>query len=158
MRKIILLWIILGAAYINIEIFWRGYTHVSMFIVGGLCGVLIGLINQSSRFYNMRVITQSAIGAVIVLCVELLAGIVINIWLGLDVWDYTGLPGNILGQICLQYGLLWLLLMPFAIWLEDTARWCIYLWDRELGKRRYKTPITPPYTLTRIYADFFTGK
>ena len=152
------MWVILGATYINVEMFWRGHSHISMFIVGGLCGVLVGLINQHPRFYNARVITQSAIGAVIVLIVELIAGIIINIWLGLDVWDYSGLRGNILGQIAPLYGFLWLLLMPFAIWLEDTSRWCIYLWDKEKGNHRYTRPIIPPYTLPRIYYEFFTLK
>jgi hypothetical protein len=129
-----------------------------MFFVGGLCGVLVGLLNQHPRFYRARVITQSAIGALIVLAVELIAGVVLNVWLGLAVWDYTGMPGNIMGQICVQYGLLWLLLMPFAIWLEDTARWLIYSWDKLLDRNRYKPPIQPPYTVYQIYKEFITGR
>jgi hypothetical protein len=129
-----------------------------MLVVGGLCGVLVGLLNQHPRFYTARIIWQSALGAVIVLAVELGAGIVLNIWLGLAVWDYSGLPGNVLGQICVQYGFLWLLLMPFAIWLEDTARWLIYSWDKLTGQNRYAPPIQSPYTIVSVYKDFFTGR
>ncbi|MFQ9801704.1 MAG: putative ABC transporter permease [Clostridia bacterium] len=43
----------------------------------------------------------------------------------LQIWDYTGQPGNIMGQICLPYGVLWFAIMPFTIWLEDRLRWSL---------------------------------
>jgi len=50
---------------------------------------------------------------------ELAAGLILNVWLGLGVWDYSRLPGNILGQICPQYTLAWAALMVVAIKLEN---------------------------------------
>ena len=44
--KEILIVIIMGCVYTNIEMIFRGYTHPSMIIVGGLCGMLAGLIND----------------------------------------------------------------------------------------------------------------
>ena len=44
--KSIILFIIFGFIYCGIEIAWRGYTHPSMFIVGGLCCLLVGLTNE----------------------------------------------------------------------------------------------------------------
>jgi uncharacterized membrane protein len=129
-----------------------------MLFVGGLCGILVGLINQIPLFYNARIILQSAIGVFIVLAVEFISGCILNLWLKLDIWDYTGLWGNILGQVCVLFGLLWLALMPFAIWLEDTLCWLIYLWDEKLGRDAGKPPFIPPYTLLSIYKDFITGK
>lgn len=158
MKKIFVLWAVLGAVYITLELFWRGHTHPSMFVVGGICGVLVGLVNQTPPFYHAPVAVQSVIGAGIVLIVEFLSGCVLNLWLGLNVWDYSGQFGNIMGQVCLTYAVLWFLLMPFAIWAEDTARWLIYSWDRLLGRNTGPPPHCPPYTLHRVYTDFFTGK
>ena len=44
--KEILIVVIMGCVYTNIEMIFRGYTHPSMIIVGGLCGALAGLIND----------------------------------------------------------------------------------------------------------------
>ena len=55
MKRVITLWALLGAAYVALETLWRGYSHPSMFIVGGLCGVLVGALNQAPRFYNVPV-------------------------------------------------------------------------------------------------------
>lgn len=67
MKRILTIWATLGAAYVVFETLFRGYSHPSMFVVGGLCGVLVGTINQDPRFYRAPVIVQSVIGAVIVL-------------------------------------------------------------------------------------------
>lgn len=107
MKRILTIWAALGAAYVVLETLFRGYSHPSMFVVGGLCGVLVGAINQAPRFYRAPVIVQSVIGAVIVLAVEFISGCVLNLWLGLGVWDYSNQPGNVLGQICPAFGLLW---------------------------------------------------
>lgn len=158
MKKILTLWAALGVMYVAMETVFRGYSHPSMLIVGGLCGVLVGAINQRPRFYNAPVILQSAMGAVIVLVVEFLAGCVLNLWLGLDVWDYTGQTGNILGQVCPLFGLLWFLIMPLAIWAEDTARWFIWLYESVIYKRELDKPALPMYSLGSVYLDFIRGR
>lgn len=58
-------------------------------------------------------------GAVICTVLELLAGMVLNVWLGLDIWDYSGVPGNIMGQVCPQFMLAWAVLSAVAVWIED---------------------------------------
>ena len=158
MKKILTLWAALGVMYVAMETVFRGYSHPSMLIVGGLCGVLVGAINQHPRFYNAPVVLQSIVGAVIVLAVEFLAGCVLNLWLGLDVWDYTGQPGNILGQVCPLFGLLWFLIMPLAIWAEDTARWFIWLYESVIYKRELDKPALPMYSLASVYLDFIRGR
>ena len=158
MKKILILWAALGVMYVAMETVFRGYSHPSMLIVGGLCGVLVGAINQHPRFYNAPVVLQSIVGAVIVLAVEFLAGCVLNLWLGLDVWDYTGQPGNILGQVCPLFGLLWFLIMPLAIWAEDTARWFIWLYESVIYKRELDKPALPMYSLASVYLDFIRGR
>ena len=122
-----------GFVYYVIELLWRGYSHPSMFIVGGICFLLIG---HANRFlpWNMGIIWQSLIGAALITVVELVSGIIINIWLGLNVWDYSHMPLNILGQVCLLYIALWIPLSGFGIYLDDYLRWKLYGEERP----RYK--------------------
>ena len=54
--------------------------------------------------------------------IEFLTGVVVNIVLKMNVWDYSAMPGNILGQVCLPYSLLWFFLTIPALgvcaWFE----------------------------------------
>lgn len=114
-----------GLLYVLIELAFRGRSHWTMFIVGGLCFWLIGLINEVIP-WEMSFWKQCIIGAVIVTAVEFLTGSIINLWLGWNVWDYSNVPFNVLGQICLPFSLLWILLSAVAIVLDDHLRYWIY--------------------------------
>lgn len=158
-KRLFLIWLILGSTYTTIEVLWRGYTHPAMLVVGGLCGVLVGAINQIPKFYKLKIIWQSVIGAVLVMLVELAAGLILNTWLCLGIWDYSNLPLNLMGQICPWFGLLWLLIMPLAIWLEDTLRWVTYWYHTATCKHcTEQPPAIKIYTLSSVYTEFFTGK
>lgn len=114
-----------GLLYYLIEILWRGYSHISMFVIGGICFVLIGLINEYLSF-DTPLWKQMLIAAVMVTAVELIAGIILNVWLQLSIWDYSNLRFNLLGQISLQYSALWFLLSLPAIVLDDWLRWRLF--------------------------------
>ena len=75
-----------GFAYGGIENLTRGYSHISMLIAGGICFILIGLLDEVFS-WDMAIISQMAISTIIITTVELVAGIVVNIWLKLNVWD-----------------------------------------------------------------------
>lgn len=102
------------------EIIWRGYTHWTMFIVGGLCGFLIGLINEKNK--KMPLIKQCFISTLIVTVIEFISGCIINLYFNLNVWDYSTMPFNLFGQICLPYSLLWFLLSILVIKVDDLIR------------------------------------
>jgi uncharacterized membrane protein len=110
-----------GFLYGGIEILSRGYSHVSMLVAGGICFVLIGSLNEVYS-WNMSMISQMAVSALIVTAVELTVGIIVNLWLKLDVWDYSDKPYNFLGQICLLYSNYWFFLSLPAIVLDDYLR------------------------------------
>ena len=118
--KELLIFIIFGCCYLLFEIMWRGYTHWTMFIVGGLCGFLIGLINEKNK--EMPLIKQCLISTLIVTVIEFISGCIINLWLNLGVWNYSTMPFNILGQICLPYCLLWFILSILVIKVDDWLR------------------------------------
>lgn len=89
-----------GIVYILIELLWRGYSHWSMFVLGGACFLLLGLINEKYT-WDIPLFIQMLIGSFIITIMEFIAGCILNLWLGLNVWSYADMPYNILGQICL---------------------------------------------------------
>ena len=118
--KNLLIFSIFGLTYGLIEILWRGYTHPSMVIVGGICGLLIGLLNEKNK--KMNLLLQMVEGMVIVTVLEFVSGIVLNLCLGLNVWDYSNMRFNLLGQICPQFCIAWFFLSYFVIRIDDFLR------------------------------------
>lgn len=114
-----------GLCYVLIEHLWRGYSHWTMFIVGGLAFWMIGCINEYIE-WSMPLWQQMAIGSLIVTCLEFISGFLINIVLGWQVWDYSNLPFNILGQICLPFSIIWFFISFLAIVVDDYLRYWIF--------------------------------
>lgn len=100
-----------------IEILWRGHTHPSMLTAGGICFVFFAKIGE--KFKNSSLLKRAVIGSAFVTALELVFGIIFNIILKKNVWDYSKLPFNFKGQICLLYSLFWVVLslffIPFAV-------------------------------------------
>ena len=118
--KNIIIFLVFGISYYLLEILWRGYSHWTMIIVGGLCGLLIGLINEITP--KMNTILQMLLGSVIVTIIEFVTGYIINIKLDLNIWDYSNLKFNILGQVSLLFSMLWFFLSYIVIKLDDCIR------------------------------------
>ena len=115
-----------GILYYSFEMLFRGFTHWTMFVLGGLCFLALGLINEVLP-WEVPLWQQMLLGACIITVLEFLTGCIVNLWLRWDVWDYSGMPGNILGQICPQYSILWLPVSLAGIILDDWLRywwWC----------------------------------
>lgn len=108
-----------GLLYYAIEILWRGYSHWTMFFLGGLCFILVGLINEVFKF---PLVKQMFLSTVIITMAEFICGCIVNLWFKWDIWDYSELPINIMGQICLPYSILWFFLSVIAILLDDYLR------------------------------------
>lgn len=125
-----------GSVYVLLELALRGRSHWTMFLLGGLCFVLIGLINEVIP-WETPLLLQGVIGSAIVTALEFATGCIVNLWLGWGVWDYSNLPFNILGQICLPFSLLWVVVSVAAVVLDD---WLRYRW---FGEDK------PHYTLIR---------
>ncbi|MEE1043553.1 MAG: hypothetical protein UH854_06270 [Clostridia bacterium] len=94
--------------YVAIEILWRGHSHWTMAVAGGLCAMLIYVFNK--EYTNMHLIYKCISGAVIITSVELVTGLIVNMVLKWNVWDYSRQPFNFLGQVCLGYFAYWFLL------------------------------------------------
>lgn len=120
--KMLVLLLIGGMTYFCIEMLWRGYSHISMFFVGGICFVGIGAINEYFP-WTLGLVKQSILGACFVTFMEFASGIVLNIKLGLNVWNYSDMPFNIMGQICLPFFFAWIALSVVAIVVDDYLRY-----------------------------------
>lgn len=114
-----------GILYLTAELLWRGSSHWSMFALGGLCFLIIGLINERSRRY-LPLVLQMAVSAFIITVLEFIAGYILNIRLGMEVWDYYDLPYNIMGQVCPLYTLLWFFLSLLCILTDDWLRYRLF--------------------------------
>ena len=123
--KQIFLYIIGGLIYLLIEILFRGHTHWTMFIIGGLCFTLIGLLNECPNL-RLSLIYQGILGSIIIPIIEFISGIIINIILKWNVWDYSNQPLNLLGQICLPFSLACIFLAIIAVFVDDILRYIIF--------------------------------
>ena len=129
LNKYLFLFNVGGLLYILIELIWRGRSHWTMFLLGGICFVFLGLINEVLP-WQMPLWQQILIGAVGITTLEFLTGCIVNLAFGWNVWNYSGLPGNLLGQICPQYFVLWLPVVLVGIVLDDWIRY------RKFGEER----------------------
>ncbi|WP_343248744.1 putative ABC transporter permease [Diplocloster hominis] len=114
-----------GGVYYLMEIMFRGYSHWSMAVLGGICFVLIGLLDTK---YSLRfpVWAQMLASAGIITTLEFITGWLLNIKLGLNVWDYGAVPFNLMGQICLPFTILWFFLSFVGIVLDDYLRYWFF--------------------------------
>lgn len=106
--------------YTIVEIMFKGDSHWTMFILGGICYILVGGINSITR--NMPLSVQMAVSAVIITALEFVTGCIVNLWLDFNVWDYGGLPFNLFGQICPLFTFLWYWLSAVGIFADDFMR------------------------------------
>ena len=96
-----------GTLYVLLELLWRGRSHVSMFCAGGLALLLLhGLFLR----FALPLFAQCLVGGLVITAIEFVAGAIVNVRLKLNVWDYSKMPLNLYGQVCLPFSLLWCLL------------------------------------------------
>lgn len=129
MVKHSILFTIGGFIYYCMELIYREFSSWQIIIIGGLCFVTIGLINELFT-WSMPLWIQSIIATIVVTIVEYTSGLILNLWLGLGVWDYSHLPFNLHGQICLYFSAVWLVLSIIAIVLDDWLRYWLFKEDR----------------------------
>ena len=122
-----LLWVWGGAVYYLMEVAYKTATGHPERISWTMLVLAIVLCVPVERAgaelpWECPIWLQALSCAALVTVVELVAGVVLNLWLGLGVWDYSGLPGNLWGQICPQFALIWwvlcLLFIPVFDWLR----------------------------------------
>lgn len=127
--KYLTLFFIGGTIYVSLEHIWRGWSHWTMFVLGGICFIALGLINEVLD-WDTPMILQMAIGCAIITTLEFITGCIVNLGFGWDVWDYSQYPLNFLGQISVRSSVLWYFLSAVGIALDDTIRWKVFGEDK----------------------------
>lgn len=120
--KYLFLFIAGGTIYGMIEMLSRGYTHWTMGVLGGICFICLGLINELLS-WKTPLVLQMLIGSTIITILEFITGCIVNLWLDWNIWDYSDLPYNLLGQISLFSSIGWIGLSLVGIVLDDYIRW-----------------------------------
>ena len=157
-NKYLFLFDVGGLLYVLIELAWRERSHWTMFILGGICFIYLGLINEILP-WTMPLWKQILVGAVGITFLEFFTGCVVNLWLNLGVWDYSNMPGNLFGQICPQYFVLWLPVSLMGIVLDDWIRYWKFreenrITDYSKGEAIVICNIYADYKEIRLYAGF----
>lgn len=94
-----------GSLYYSLELGFRGFSHWSMFLLGGICMAFFAW--QGRREHWSRPLWIQVIRCTLfVTACEFLTGLIVNKWLNLAVWDYSDQPYQLLGQICLPFAVL----------------------------------------------------
>lgn len=103
-----------GISYGIIELLWRRRTHISMILTGGVC--FLALYRLYSRLKHFTMLEKCIVGSTLITIAEFICGCIVNIKLRLSVWDYSHIPLNLIGQICVLYSTLWgFLCIPVSI-------------------------------------------
>lgn len=105
----IIIFIIGAIVYPCIELVYKaGNTHWTMALIGGIA--LLAIIDTNFILKQKNIFVRVITSTLIVTLIEFIAGMIINKWCGLRVWDYTNCEFNLYGQICLQFSFYWFIL------------------------------------------------
>lgn len=97
-----------------VEVTGRGYTHWTMCITGGIVLTVIYTLSNRPAATLAR---TCLLGAAVITLIEFTVGVFDNLIMGWQVWDYSEIPLNILGQVCPLFSLLWFILCIPAYFL-----------------------------------------
>ena len=134
-----LLWMWTGGVYFFMEVAWKTSQGRPESISWTMFLLAIILAVPLERFgaelpWEMPLVGQACICTVAITAVEFVAGLILNVWLGMGVWDYSHMTGNVMGQICPAFTFLWFFLSAVGIIMLDWMRYAI-----EGGERPHYT-------------------
>lgn len=110
-----------GIIYTIIEYLWRGYSHWTMMLTGSVC--FLSIYRLFNYLKKISLPQKCVLGSLVITSVEFMVGCVVNLKLKLDVWDYSDMKFNLLGQVCLVYSVLWgLLCIPASVLVQKLKK------------------------------------
>ncbi len=123
--KYIFMFCLGGVFYYLFECMIRGFSHWTMFLLGGLCFMVLSFINQCFSI-KLSLLRQMLLSSIMITFLELITGLIVNVWLKWNIWDYSHIPANFMGQICLPFSIVWFALSLVAIILDDYIRYFFF--------------------------------
>lgn len=112
--------------YITIEVVFRGYSYAIMGCCGGLAIMILDKINDRIS-WDTDLMIQGLVGMVLILLMEFVIGeIMLNTDLLPVMWDYSDIPFNYHGVICLPFALAWFGLSWVAVFVADAINYYLF--------------------------------
>ena len=105
-----------SVGYSAIEVLWRGFTHWTMALTGGVVFSVMAPVRKSLQ--GVSWVQRCVAGSALITTAEFIVGCVVNLHYGLGIWDYSRERFNLLGQVCAKYAALWFLLAAPAMGLS----------------------------------------
>lgn len=125
LSEYLFLWSLGGILYYTFELLFRGFSHWSMFALGGIC--LVFCAQQGIWTGWDAPLAEQVLWCVIFVgACEFITGIIVNKWLGWHIWDYSDQPFQLLGQICLPFLIIFSGLCAFGILLSAYLLYWLY--------------------------------
>lgn len=123
-------------AYLAIEVCFKsamshgglGCSHPLCGIMGGLSFLIFDQFNNELS-WHLDLLLQGMLGACVVTLLELTVGLWDKYFLHIGMWDYSGIPFNYQGVICLPFSLIWIGVAMIAILVADAINY--YILDEE---------------------------
>lgn len=133
MRKAVLsllLWTWTGTTYFFVEVVFKTLRGRPEAISWTMLALAILLAIPLERFgaelpWSCPLWLQALICGSMISAAELAVGLILNVWLGLGIWDYSSFPGNLWGQACPQFWVIWCLLSAPMIVILDWLRYAV---------------------------------
>ena len=123
--KYLFFWTIGGCLYYGFEILFRGFSHWTMFVLGGICFLFLYVQGKMMNWQDSLAV-QLLRSIIFVTSMEFITGIIVNKWLLFNVWDYERLPFHLFGQICLPFTVIFSGLCILGIILSGYKDYWIY--------------------------------
>ena len=121
----IFFWTLGGCIYYGIEMGFRGFSHWSMFVVGGFA-FLFCIMQGIKMKWEEGLWIQVIRAVVFTISLEFITGIIFNKWLKKNIWDYSDQPLQLWGQICLPFAIIFSGLLVIAIFIGGTLSSVLY--------------------------------
>lgn len=104
-----------GFSYFTLELIYNGDSHWICFVFGSICFEIVGKI----RLLNLNILLKCLLCGLFITVFEFFMGVIFNLILNWNIWNYSMFFLNISGQICLYFSLIWILLSFPAIKLHQ---------------------------------------
>jgi len=104
-----------------------------MYVLSAICCVCIGRFNENIS-WKFPFVLQCLCGGLLITIGEFVVGMICNVWLGMNIWDYSHMRWNLYGVICPQFSLIWCALSGVVIVVDDYLKY----WFFNDDKPKYK--------------------
>lgn len=112
--------------YLAIEIMYRNETYFYSGLMGGMALVVIDKLNDRIS-WDMDLLLQGVIGSCVVTFMELVIGLSMLRFQSMPVmWDYSNIPLNYCGIICLPFSLAWIFLSFVGVFFADAINYYVF--------------------------------